>query len=896
MPLYRIRLLSPSFLLTAIATTIVFGPGNFLAAELAGVSQPGFDEPESFGAREPETADPTAADVSPDDEAASKYSADMAKLDNQALLDLAALDGDLATQIDDLTMALDEALFSQISGVEFVNIVVDELEAVESPYTESFLEAAHSERLLTQIKRELSQLAEGELPEPARLSIPPKWEPPAGAEDAVKTLADAARGESRRVKRQQAEANRLLDFFKRLDEKWKNYLDLLEHRNSATTDYADKLGQVIVLELKRLAAVREIEKRIDDGKLAADQVPQDVLGSADPDLILDLFETRRTFQADLKSQKQQDERTRQRVEMSLLWQAWGDILSLNVDSRVPLADQAVAHLSAGTVTREQLEEFERRSIEFRSEEAHKAATTRSDTFLAMLLGAEGRERFESGLAFYYLELEDANRRIGEYQAAAKSYQELVDTSAQLRNALAGSPDDLNTALSVWFAEFTRARFMAAIAAHPEGQQQYVDQYAQLGQDEFPLPLDDQPGDVDYWANQLLVAQARWLGQMRWLDDIEFLLSRLGVVADVARLREHAAEIQLQLAATEARAKNVQQLIASLTSDYRKRMKSNALNNLTQLLAIPVVALILSFFVRRFCVRLERTKADESSGNADRSRRLGTLARTASGALNALIWFLAAIYMLRLTGLDITPIVASASVLGLAIAFASQALIKDFFTGFVMLWENQYAVGDWIAVGGVEGEVERVSLRVTVLRDFEGRAHFIPNGSVSQVSNHTNKWSSAYMMVRVPYDVDVDHVMKILKELLDDLQHDPEWAPRLQVDERENDWESPAVLGAMNFTDEAVEIGLFVKTERYWQWIVGREIRRRIKLRFETEGIQIPFDARFRTQPPPDVKKLPADQSSPTNAGGDRTDSDEDADESSHKEAREPSDSGPGGNP
>ena len=156
----------------------------------------------------------------------------------------------------------------------------------------------------------------------------------------------------------------------------------------------------------------------------------------------------------------------------------------------------------------------------------------------------------------------------------------------------------------------------------------------------------------------------------------------------------------------------------------------------------------------------------------------TVTRAASASISILVWVIAGIYVLTLLGVNVTPIIASASVLGLAVAFGAQAMFKDFFSGFFILLENQYTIGDWVDVGGISGTVERLSIRVTVLRDVAGTVHYIPNGTVNRVSNMTQNWSRVVMDVKIGYKEDVERVRGILQDLGAEMKKVVPWSHRL----------------------------------------------------------------------------------------------------------------------
>jgi moderate conductance mechanosensitive channel len=181
--------------------------------------------------------------------------------------------------------------------------------------------------------------------------------------------------------------------------------------------------------------------------------------------------------------------------------------------------------------------------------------------------------------------------------------------------------------------------------------------------------------------------------------------------------------------------------------------------------------------------------------------------------------------------NIGPILASFGLIGLAFSFGAQSLVKDVISGTFMLIEGQFGVGDVVKVSDVSGLVEKITLRTTVLRDVEGAVHIVPNGEITRVTNMTKAWSRAVLHIGVAYREDVDHVMDVLR----DCSRVPRRpgvgraAPR-----------GARRPGVESFGDSAVVIRIMAKTLPLKQWDVARELRRRIKKRFDREGIEIPF--------------------------------------------------------
>jgi small-conductance mechanosensitive channel len=186
-------------------------------------------------------------------------------------------------------------------------------------------------------------------------------------------------------------------------------------------------------------------------------------------------------------------------------------------------------------------------------------------------------------------------------------------------------------------------------------------------------------------------------------------------------------------------------------------------------------------------------------------------------------------------INIAPILAGAGILGLAISFGAQSLVRDIISGFFILLENQFAVGDVIEVAGKSGVVEKMTLRVVVLRDLEGTMHVVPNGEMKVVSNKTRGWSRAVVDISVPFTEDVDRALSVVRDEAAQFSTDRIWGLQLN---------GPIeVLGVESMTDNAVVIRTLLKTQPGSQWNVAREFRRRLVIRFSHEAIESPFQQR-----------------------------------------------------
>jgi small conductance mechanosensitive channel len=200
-----------------------------------------------------------------------------------------------------------------------------------------------------------------------------------------------------------------------------------------------------------------------------------------------------------------------------------------------------------------------------------------------------------------------------------------------------------------------------------------------------------------------------------------------------------------------------------------------------------------------------------------------------------IWTIAVLMVLGELGINLAPLIAGAGIAGIALGFGAQSLVKDVLSGFFMLIEDQFGVGDVVDLGEAVGTVEKVTLRVTTVRDISGTLWHVPNGEILRVGNKSQLWSRALLDVSVAYGADVEEACTVIKATADDLWRDPEWRAAIK--------EEPDVLGVETFTPDGVTIRLTVKTEPATQFRVERELRARLKAALEGAGIEMPHPQR-----------------------------------------------------
>lgn len=260
----------------------------------------------------------------------------------------------------------------------------------------------------------------------------------------------------------------------------------------------------------------------------------------------------------------------------------------------------------------------------------------------------------------------------------------------------------------------------------------------------------------------------------------------------------------------------------------------ATKGLSVLVTLVVAGLVLHFgtgLIDRIHARLQDSPRPEVSARVtQRSLTLTTILRS---TLRTVILFAATLSLLSAVGINITPILASAGVVGLAVGFGAQSLVKDVITGFFILLEDQYGVGDVVNIDGKSGLVERMNLRITQLRNLSGELITIPNGQVSVVSNLSKEWARAVLEIGVAYDADIDHVLAVMVDAGTQLRQD--WPDKVL--------DAPEVNGIQSFGDSSIQLRVIMKTAPLKQWEVASEWRRRIKFAFDREGIAIPYPQR-----------------------------------------------------
>lgn len=228
----------------------------------------------------------------------------------------------------------------------------------------------------------------------------------------------------------------------------------------------------------------------------------------------------------------------------------------------------------------------------------------------------------------------------------------------------------------------------------------------------------------------------------------------------------------------------------------------------------------------------RARAGDNADKIELVERVHTISGLVTNAVNIIVLSAASLMMLQELGVNIAPLLTGAGIAGLAVGFGAQNLVRDVISGFFFILEDQVHVGDVVEVNGTSGLVEAVKLRTLVLRDLSGTVHVVPNGEITTLSNKTKEFSYAVLDIGVAYKEDTDHVSAVLHDVGAELKSDSDFNNSILA--------SLEILGVSEFGDSAVVIKIRIKTRPLKQWMIERELRRRIKKAFDAEGIEIPF--------------------------------------------------------
>lgn len=254
-------------------------------------------------------------------------------------------------------------------------------------------------------------------------------------------------------------------------------------------------------------------------------------------------------------------------------------------------------------------------------------------------------------------------------------------------------------------------------------------------------------------------------------------------------------------------------------------------SLTRITFIVLGAWVLVMVLQR-AVRTLRERIAMRMDDAESAKRAETLSRVFRYLVAVVVSLIAGMLVLAELGVSVAPILGAAGVVGLAVGFGAQSLVKDFFTGFFILLENQIRQGDVVQLGEHSGVVEGITLRFVQLRDYDGNVHYVPNGHITTVINMTRGFSHAVMDIGVAYRENVDDVMAVMREVAAQMREHPDYQLKITGDLE--------IAGVNSWGDSAVVIRCRYRTLPMEQWGVRREYLRRLKAAFDTKGIEIPY--------------------------------------------------------
>lgn len=240
-------------------------------------------------------------------------------------------------------------------------------------------------------------------------------------------------------------------------------------------------------------------------------------------------------------------------------------------------------------------------------------------------------------------------------------------------------------------------------------------------------------------------------------------------------------------------------------------------------------------IRQLEYLIARTGRPSGADSETNRKRAATLTGILRTIVVTLIWGVVIVEVLEQIGLDIRPILAGAGIIGLAVGFGAQNLVRDLISGFFIILEDQLRLGDVAVINGTGGLVEDITFRTITLRDFSGVVHVFPNGTITTLSNMTKEWSAFVLDMGVAYKENTDHVVEVMRRVGEELQNDPAFRDKFMA--------PIELVGVNEFADSAVVIRMRIKTRPLEQWNVGREYRRRLKQAFDAQGIEIPFPHR-----------------------------------------------------
>lgn len=255
------------------------------------------------------------------------------------------------------------------------------------------------------------------------------------------------------------------------------------------------------------------------------------------------------------------------------------------------------------------------------------------------------------------------------------------------------------------------------------------------------------------------------------------------------------------------------------------------------LGIVVGALILLWLARRGIRQWHRRVVSRLAGSSaqderEKAQRFDTLSSVVMVVVAIAVWFIVILTIMGVWGIPMAPFIAVGTTIGIAVGFGAQDFVRDVISGFLILVEDQYSVGDVVTIAGVSGSVEKINLRTTVLRDLDGNVHHVPNGQIHVASNMTSAFARYVADISISYDADVDTAMAVIDDTALAMAHEPPW--------EDSFLKEPEMLGVDELGESSVTIRLLLTVATEQRWAVKREFLKRVKKALEDAGVEIPY--------------------------------------------------------
>jgi small conductance mechanosensitive channel len=403
----------------------------------------------------------------------------------------------------------------------------------------------------------------------------------------------------------------------------------------------------------------------------------------------------------------------------------------------------------------------------------------------------------------------AEEAVVEFVERKESLEEQIELEGRLLETAKGSAENLGRAL-----ETRRADLEQAVESGDRAQVRRFERSVAR----IERMIDETQREIDE--------------RTAYLDSLSRRLERLG---------EEGVRVTAEAEAKEEEAEKARKSLRWLRSPiHPQNVLRWARQRGPRILMVLVAVVALLVFLRLTVQRVARLVVRRGRGKrAAGTNRADTLAFSFRSAMTLLVLVAGILLVFQEAGVDVKTVLGGAAILGVAVAFGAQNLMRDYFTGFLILLEDQFELGDLVTIGNITGTVESVNMRITMLRDLEGRMHFIPNGEIKSVTNRTYEWGRAVVEIPVGYNEDVDQVMEHLLAVGKELRADPEYGEWVMED--------PVMLGVDKFTDYGVIIKFMVQTRPDKMFPVRRELLRRIKKRLDEAGIEISVPHRVLVQ-------------------------------------------------